>query len=174
MLFRSGQAMTDVPGVDSREEGRLLPAPATASPVDAGLREYWEHRLDETAGWSLTTTGTENGDPVVLGDKAPEESDPIRTTMDLGAQAAAQRAVDSEDNAASFVAISASTGGVLAVGQNDAANAQGTPALTGLFPPGVDVQDRDHLCRVGPGNRHPGRRGGMPGLGRGRRPRDPQ
>lgn len=131
-----GQAMTDVPGVDSREEGRLLPAPATASPVDEGLREYWEHRLDETAGWSLTTTGTENGDPVVLGDMAPEESDPIRTTMDLGAQAAAQRAVDSEDNAASFVAISASTGGVLAAGQNDAANAQGTPALTGLFPPG--------------------------------------
>ncbi|HIW92504.1 MAG TPA: penicillin-binding protein [Candidatus Corynebacterium avicola] len=130
------EALTAVPGVDSREEGRLLSDPDTASPLDGGLREFWEQRLDDTAGWSLSTTGTENSDPVVLGDQAPEESDPIRTTMDLGAQSAAQRAVDSEDNPASIVAMSASTGGILAASQNDAANAQGTPALTGQFPPG--------------------------------------
>jgi cell division protein FtsI/penicillin-binding protein 2 len=135
-MEKVGDALNDIAGVDTREEGRLLPDPNTASPLDAGLQEYWDKKLDDTAGWSLTTTGTDDSDPVVLGEQKPEESEPIRTTMDLGAQGAAQRAVDSEDNPASFVAMSASTGGILASSQNDAANAQGTPSMTGQFPPG--------------------------------------
>ncbi|MEJ6548503.1 penicillin-binding transpeptidase domain-containing protein [Corynebacterium sp. USCH3] len=134
-------ALDDIAGVSSREEGRLLSSDGTSSPVDADVRTYWEKRLDDTAGWTLTTTGDEEQglEGEVLGRENPERSDPIRTTMDMGVQAAAQRALDSldaEDRAASIVAINPSTGGLVASAQNAAADGQGTPAMTGQFPPG--------------------------------------
>ncbi|MGO1949276.1 MAG: penicillin-binding transpeptidase domain-containing protein [Mycobacteriaceae bacterium] len=132
-------SLTDIPGVESREEGRLLPGESTSSPLDGGLRTFWEDRLDETAGWTLATSPADGGDgaePVVLGQEEPEQSEPVRTTMDLGVQAAAQRAMEGTDEAASIVAISPSTGGILAAAQNGAADGQGTPATTGQFPPG--------------------------------------
>ncbi|WP_291480323.1 penicillin-binding transpeptidase domain-containing protein [Corynebacterium sp.] len=131
-------ALNGIDGVESREEGRLLAPTGTTSPVDGDLREYWEKRLDDTAGWTLTTTGDpEQGlDGEVLGQEEPEHSEPVRTTMDMGVQAAAQRALDSEDRAASVVAVNPSTGGLVAAAQNPAADRQGTPAMTGQFPPG--------------------------------------
>jgi hypothetical protein len=132
-------ALDGIAGVDSREEGRLLPATGTASPVDGDLRAYWEKRLDDTAGWTLTTTGDEERglEGEVLGQKEPAHSEPVRTTMDMGVQAAARRAVDAGgDRAASIVAINPSTGGLVASAQNAAADRQGTPAMTGQFPPG--------------------------------------
>ncbi|MCJ7859749.1 penicillin-binding transpeptidase domain-containing protein [Corynebacterium kalidii] len=134
-------ALDSVAGVTSREEGRLLSPTGTASPVDGDLRAYWEKRLDDTAGWTLTTTGDdERGlEGEVLGQKQPAHSEPVRTTMDMGVQAAARRAVDAGsagDRAASIVAINPSTGGLVASAQNAAADRQGTPAMTGQFPPG--------------------------------------
>ncbi|MGV0869565.1 penicillin-binding transpeptidase domain-containing protein [Corynebacterium kalidii] len=134
-------ALDGVAGVTSREEGRLLSPTGTASPVDGDLRAYWEKRLDDTAGWTLTTTGDdERGlEGEVLGQKQPAHSEPVRTTMDMGVQAAARRAVDAGaagDRAASIVAINPSTGGLVASAQNAAADRQGTPAMTGQFPPG--------------------------------------
>ena len=134
-------ALDGVAGVTSREEGRLLSPTGTASPVDGDLRAYWEKRLDDTAGWTLTTTGDEERglEGEVLGQKQPAHSEPVRTTMDMGVQAAARRAVDAGaagDRAASIVAINPSTGGLVASAQNAAADRQGTPAMTGQFPPG--------------------------------------
>lgn len=131
-------ALDGVAGVTSREEGRLLSPTGTASPVDGDLRAYWEKRLDDTAGWTLATTGDdERGlEGEVLGQKQPAHSEPVRTTMDMGVQAAARRAVDAGDRAASIVAINPSTGGLVASAQNAAADRQGTPAMTGQFPPG--------------------------------------
>ncbi|MFC5289201.1 penicillin-binding transpeptidase domain-containing protein [Actinokineospora guangxiensis] len=60
---------------------------------------------------------------------------PVKSTLDIGVQAAAQAAVDSVENPAYLVAIHAPTGGILAVAQNAAT--EGSPrALNGLFPPG--------------------------------------
>lgn len=131
-------ALEDIAGVSSREEGRLLSSAESSSPVDGDLREYWESRLDDTAGWTLATAADEERgiDGDVLGQQEAEESDPVRTTMDTGIQAAAQRALDREDRPASVVAISPATGGVLAAAQNAAADGHGTPAMTGLYPPG--------------------------------------
>lgn len=131
-------ALEDIAGVSSREEGRLLSSDGTSSPVDADVRAYWEQRLDDTSGWTLTTTGDEEQglEGEILGREEAESSDPIRTTMDMGVQAAAQRALDAEDRAASIVAINPSTGGLVASAQNAAADSQGTPAMTGQFPPG--------------------------------------
>lgn len=128
----------EVPGVSSREEGRLLAGEGASTPLDGDLRAYWEDRLDATAGWTLTTTPDEEQglEGEVLGQQEAERSDPVRTTMDTGIQAAAQRALADEDRAASIVAIDPATGGLLASAQNSAADGQGTPAMTGLYPPG--------------------------------------
>lgn len=146
-------ALGAVPGVESREEGRLLSSSGTSSPVDGDLRAYWEQRLDDTAGWTLTTTADEEQglEGEVLGQEAPAESEPVRTTMDMGIQAAAQRAMDGEDRAASIVAIDPSTGGLLASAQNSAADGQGTPAMTGQFPPGSTFKTVTTAAALGRG-----------------------
>lgn len=125
-----------LPGVTTREEGRLLSDAEATSPLDGGLTDYWNQKLDDTAGWTLAVADADGNPVTTLGHKAIDRVDPVHTTMDLGVQAAANRALDGVDQPASIVAMSVSTGGVLAAAQNDAASAEGTPALTGLFPPG--------------------------------------
>ncbi|AGP30731.1 penicillin-binding transpeptidase domain-containing protein [Corynebacterium terpenotabidum] len=129
-------ALTALSGVTIREDGKLLAESESSSAVDGGLTDYWTQTLDDTAGWTLAVTGADGTPGTVLGSQAPESLDAVHTTMDLGVQAAANRAVDSSELPASIVALSVSTGGVLAAAQNSAADAEGTPALTGLFPPG--------------------------------------
>jgi beta-lactamase class D len=150
-------ALDDIAGVSSREEGRLLSSDGTSSPVDGDVRAYWEKRLDETAGWTLTTTGDEEQglEGEILGQEKPESSDPIRTTMDMGVQVAAQRALDSEDRAASIVALNPSTGGLVASAQNAAADHQGTPAMTGQFPPGSTFKTVTTAAALGRGTVSP-------------------
>lgn len=135
-LDRVGAALTDLPGTATREEGRLLADRASSSALDGGLTDYWTRKLDESAGWTLAVTHTDGSPGPVIGSRAARQVEPVHTTVDLGVQAAANRAVDSVELPASVVALSVSTGGVLAAAQNGAADATGTPALTGLFPPG--------------------------------------
>lgn len=146
--------LTDLPGISTHEDGRLLPDPASTSPLDTGLTDYWTRQLDDTAGWTLTTT-TDGTPGTVLGQKKPDPHDPVHTTMDLGAQAAANRAVDTVDTPAAIVALSVSTGGILTTAQNDAASADGTPALTGLFPPGSTFKTVTTTAALTHGTVHP-------------------
>ncbi|MGX7829418.1 penicillin-binding transpeptidase domain-containing protein [Actinokineospora sp. 24-640] len=60
--------------------------------------------------------------------------EPYKSTVDIEAQAAAQKAVNGVSAPAYLVAIDAASGGILAVAQN--ATAEGTHALNGLYPPG--------------------------------------
>lgn len=64
------------------------------------------------------------------------EVDDLVTSLQVSIQQAAQEAVDGTGLAASIVAIQPSTGGVVAVAQNSAADEQGPVALQGQFPPG--------------------------------------
>jgi beta-lactamase class D len=89
---------------------------------------------------------TKGEDAIVLVNGAGEEKarllkpsadvgQPLKSTMDIDVQAAAQAAVDSVENPAYLVAIHAPSGGILAVAQNAAT--EGNPrSLNGLFPPG--------------------------------------
>lgn len=124
-----------VPGVNLAEQGRLVTSDRRIrSPAFAGLPEYWNDRLAAGAGWALhlvNPSGT-----VELGGREPASLRNIRTSMDVSLQAAAQNAVDTQDAPATIVAIEPTTGGVLAVAQNTAADDQGPIALTGLYPPG--------------------------------------
>jgi cell division protein FtsI/penicillin-binding protein 2 len=56
--------------------------------------------------------------------------------LDTRLQLLAQQAVATEPRAAVIVAISPSTGGILAAAQNVAANGQGPIAFSGIYPPG--------------------------------------
>lgn len=124
-----------IDGLEFREEGQMLgPNRETASPLDADLREYWDEQVTADAGWTL---GASSGaGEAVFGQVEPKDTEAIRTTLDLGVQTAANRAVDAVAEPATIVAISPSTGGVIAVAQNDAADQLGSISLTGLYPPG--------------------------------------
>lgn len=62
--------------------------------------------------------------------------DDIATTVDSALQIKAENALASVPQQAAIVALRPSTGEVLAVAQNAAADAEGPIALTGLYPPG--------------------------------------
>lgn len=130
-----GSALSQIEELQVSEQGQMLGAVREAdSPLEGGLRDYWLEQITAAAGWTLAAQ-TPDG-RVVLGQEDADPVEPLRTTLDLGVQTAANRALELEERPAAIVALSASTGGVIAVSQNDAADAKGPIALTGLYPPG--------------------------------------
>jgi cell division protein FtsI/penicillin-binding protein 2 len=79
----------------------------------------------------------QNGADVdVLTEVAPKPAPAISLTLDRNVQDAAQHAVNLQGNKAMLVVLRPSTGDILAVAQNEAADADGPAATTGLYPPG--------------------------------------
>lgn len=125
-----------LPGVSTATEPRLLTSSKQLnSPVFNDLRAKWEAEQEEASGWAVQLVRP-NGQVVTL--EAEEGLTPadVDVTLDLRLQLAAQAALADIPQAAVLVAIEPSSGGVLAVAQNAAANSQGPIALTGLYPPG--------------------------------------
>ncbi|WP_286275279.1 penicillin-binding transpeptidase domain-containing protein [Mycobacterium antarcticum] len=136
----SGQ-LAQLPGVSVAEQGALLTANRDlSSPAVDGLPALWQKAIDAAAGWSVmlvSSTGQDKGQPTEQLTSTPaRDTSPIRTTLDLRLQLLAQQAVAAEPRPAVLVAISPSTGGILAAAQNAAANAQGPIAFSGSYPPG--------------------------------------
>ena len=136
-LRRVQRSVEPIPGVALNEQGALLSATrALHSPAMSGLEEIWREHIDATAGWSVQIVGAD-GTPTHLVDSAqPGVTPPVRTTLDRDVQTRAQLAVDGERRPAMVVAIKPSTGGIVAVAQNDAADRSGSVSLSGLYPPG--------------------------------------
>ncbi len=136
-LRRVRRSVEPIPGVALNEQGALLSATrALHSPAMSGLEEIWREHIDATAGWSVQIVGAD-GTPTHLVDSAqPGVTPPVRTTLDRDVQTRAQLAVDGERRPAMVVAIKPSTGGIVAVAQNDAADRSGSVSLSGLYPPG--------------------------------------
>ncbi|BBY52261.1 penicillin-binding protein [Mycolicibacterium arabiense] len=129
--------LAQIPGVTVSEQGALLTANRDlSSPAISGLADVWQQKIDAAAGWSVTLVGADGQPTDQLASTPPKDSPPIRTTLDGRLQLLAQQAVAAEPRPAVLVAISPSTGGILAVAQNAAANAQGPVALSGSYPPG--------------------------------------
>lgn len=129
--------LAQIPGVTVAEQGALLTADrALNSPALAGLPELWQQTIDETAGWSVHLVDQDGRPTDELASAPPRDTAPIRTTLDTRLQTLAQQAVAAEPRPAVVVAISPTTGGILAAAQNPAANAQGPIAFTGSYPPG--------------------------------------
>lgn len=130
------EQLSAVPGVTVPEQGDLIRTNHDlSSPAIDGLPNAWLDALTEAGGWSAEIVNP-NVDPIELGGAPMQEVDDLVVSLQISVQKAAQDAVDGTGQAASIVAIQPSTGGVLAVAQNSAADAQGPVALEGLFPPG--------------------------------------
>ncbi|WP_135459356.1 penicillin-binding transpeptidase domain-containing protein [Mycobacterium sp. DL99] len=129
--------LTQVPGVTVAEQGELLTADRQlSSPAISGLAQLWHDRITKAAGWSVYLVDGKGAAAQRLTAQPPAPTDPMRTTLDLRLQLLAQQAVAQEARPAVVVAISGSTGGILAAAQNTAADPQGAIAFSGLYPPG--------------------------------------
>ncbi|MFC3242453.1 penicillin-binding transpeptidase domain-containing protein [Gordonia humi] len=130
-------SLDGIDGVTTRVEGRLITAYKNLrSPTTNGLEERWRQVVDAAAGADVSIVNGD-GEPVAEVQKFPGTSpDPVRTTLDVALQQAATDAVAGEKRPTMLVAIRPSTGGILAVAQNDAADEEGPIALTGLYAPG--------------------------------------
>ncbi|WP_127782752.1 penicillin-binding transpeptidase domain-containing protein [Rhodococcus sp. X156] len=130
-------AIYELPGVSFSSQAALLSVDPTVAPTL--LREVSSTVQDDLAGragWRVVTVGPNGAQVETLATTAAEPAAAVRLTLDHGVQQAAQNAVRSKPEPAMTVALKASTGEVLAVAQNAAADAAGPVALTGLYEPG--------------------------------------
>lgn len=130
-------ALDALPGVVVTPQAAMLPtddrfAPALVSEVKKAVLD----ELDGEAGWRVVSVNQNGADVDVLTEVAPKPAPSINLTLDRRVQDAAQHAVDAQGNKAMIVAMRPSTGEILAVAQNAAADADGIAATTGLYPPG--------------------------------------
>ncbi|MUL64119.1 penicillin-binding protein [Mycobacterium sp. CBMA 234] len=136
-LAQVNDELTPIPGVTVTKQGALLTVdPDLHSPAISGLPDVWQKTIDATAGWSVDLVDDQGRPTDELATAAPKDTQPVRTTLDTKLQRVAQQAVATDPRPTVLVAIAPSTGAILAAAQNDAANAQGPIAFTGLYPPG--------------------------------------
>lgn len=126
-----------LPGVVITPHADLLPtddrfAPALLSQVKKVVYDD----IDGTAGWRVVTVNQNDVEVDVLHEVPAEPAPAVTISLDRRVQEAAQGAVNTTGKQAMIVAIRPSTGEILAVAQNAAADAEGPLATTGLFPPG--------------------------------------
>lgn len=133
-----------IPQVSLLADHRLVNS-GFASPALSSVQPAVEERLSENAGWEVRI-----GDEELAGAPA-KPIDDIVTTLDPSIQSAAQSAVDQTGLAASIVAIRPSTGEVVAVAQNGAANQYGAIALQGTLPPGSTFKTVTTAAALGAG-----------------------
>lgn len=107
-------------------------APALVNQVKNAVTD----ELDGTAGWRVVTVNQNGVDVDVLNEVAGQPAPSVTISLDRSVQNAAQHAVDTTGKQAMIVAIKPSTGEILAVAQNAAADREGPIATMGLFPPG--------------------------------------
>jgi cell division protein FtsI/penicillin-binding protein 2 len=134
---RVSPALANLPGVVVTPQAELLPtddrfAPAIISQVKKSVVD----ELDGQAGWRVVSVNQNGGDVDVLNEVAGAPAPSVTISLDRAVQNAAQDAVDMVGKKAMIVAIKPSTGEILAVAQNAAADGDGSAATTGLYPPG--------------------------------------
>ena len=134
---RVSVALANRPGVVVTPRAELLPtderfAPAIISQVKKSVVD----QLDGQAGWRVVSVNQNGNDVDVLNEVAGAPAPSVTISLDRAVQNAAQDAVNMVGKKAMIVAIKPSTGEILAVAQNAAADGDGSAATTGLYPPG--------------------------------------
>ncbi len=118
-------------------------APAIVNEVKKSVTD----QLNGQPGWRVVTVNQNGVDVDVLNEVAGDPAPSITISLDRAVQNAAQNAVNTTGKKAMIVAIKPSTGEILAVAQNAAADADGPLATIGSVPAGFDVQDRSPPAR---------------------------
>ncbi|MFD6058075.1 penicillin-binding transpeptidase domain-containing protein [Rhodococcus wratislaviensis] len=126
-----------IPGVSVSDEADLVATDRNFAPDLVGqVKKTVIDEVDGKAGWSVVTVNQNGVDTDVLTETAPQTSPSFSISLDRPIQIAAQNAVNARTDQTMMVVIEPSTGDVLAVAQNKAADKDGPVALTGLYPPG--------------------------------------
>ncbi len=127
----------DLPGVVITPQADLLPTDDRFAPaIIAEVKKAVIDQLDGQAGWRIVSVNQNGVDVAVLNEVEPAPAPSVSISLDRAVQNAAQHAVDNQGRQAMIVVLKPSTGEILAVAQNSAADAAGPIATTGLYPPG--------------------------------------
>ncbi|MDY6870474.1 MAG: penicillin-binding transpeptidase domain-containing protein [Actinomycetota bacterium] len=126
---RPGVVITPQPDMLPTDEGF---APALLNEVKKEVAD----ELDGRSGWRVVTVNQNGVDVDILNEVPGDPAPSVTISLDRAVQTAAQNAVNFTGKQAMIVAIKASTGEILAVAQNAAADAEGPLATMGLYPPG--------------------------------------
>jgi len=126
-----------IPGLSFPSEVRNLPptrdfARALLGQVTPAAAE----KMQGSNGWKVIIVDTTGGALETLDEHPAVPGQRVVLTLDSAIQQAAEAALGPVPEPAVLLVMQPSSGEILAVAQNSAANAQGTPALTGQYPPG--------------------------------------
>lgn len=115
-------------------DGRIGPGQEVGR---GGLQERYEQQLGGTPGARVLLVGSDSGKPIgePLFEVPPRDGEPLTLTLDHDLQERAEATVDQVDPAAAIAVLRPSTGEVLALANNPAADGAQL-ANTGRFPPG--------------------------------------
>ncbi|MGM1064371.1 penicillin-binding transpeptidase domain-containing protein [Saccharothrix sp. Mg75] len=145
-------AIYDLPGVRFTTRTSLLaPSRTFGSQVLPAIRAEVEEESAGRAGVRVYTVGAAGDEVETLHEEQPEPAEAVRTALSRTVQTAAEDALEPVPQAAMLVALSASTGDVLAVAQNAPADAEGAVALTGRYPPGSTFKVVSAAAAIGSG-----------------------
>jgi cell division protein FtsI/penicillin-binding protein 2 len=145
-------AIYNLPGVRFASSQRLLaPDARFARQVLGGVRTAVEAQLDGVDGWSVVAVDDAGNPVTTLTEKAPTPGSTVTIGMDRAVQTAAEDAVEPLPQQTMIVAVAPSTGDLLAVAQNDAADAAGPLALIGRYPPGSTFKMATAIAVLGGG-----------------------
>ena len=130
-------AIGRLPGVVVTPREDFLPTDDTFAPALVGeVKKSVAERLEGQTGWRVVSVNQNGVDVAMLHEVTPAPSPSVTISLDRLVQHAAQAAVSTRGAKAMIVVIKPSTGEILAVAQNAAADAEGLLATTGLYPPG--------------------------------------
>lgn len=157
-------SLAELPGVRVSEVFDLVPTDRDFAPDLIGqVKERVIDEVDGTAGWSVVTVNQNGVDIGVLTDTKPQPVPSFSVSLDRPIQVAAQNAVDARTEQAMMVVIAPSTGALLAVAQNKAADRDGPVASMGLYPPGSTFKIVTAGAAIDNGLAQPGTMVGCPG-----------
>jgi hypothetical protein len=130
-------ALGALPGVVLTAQPEMEPTDPTFAPtlLDS-VEKTVADQLDGAPGWRVVTVNANGVDVDVLNEVAGQPAPSVTISLDRAVQTAAQNAVGITGKQAMIVVIKPSTGEVLAVAQNAAADRDGPVATMGLYPPG--------------------------------------
>jgi len=128
----------DLPGVRFSLQVRMLPTAGRdfAKQLLPTLRTAVEQQINGKPGWRVVSLDANGAEVETLHELPPQPGTTVTTTLSRDIQIAAENAIKNIPQQATIVALQASTGEVLAVAQNPAADVAGPIALTGRYPPG--------------------------------------
>jgi beta-lactamase class D len=126
-----------LPGVVVTPQDELLATDDGFAPeIISQVKKSVVDQLDGQAGWRVVSVNQNGSEVDVLNEVPGAPAPSVTISLDRSVQDAAQEAVNAVGKKAMIVAIKPSTGEILAIAQNAAANADGPAATTGLYPPG--------------------------------------